>query len=598
VLQVEKAVDQRGPEIVLVISEIVQRSRAASSRSTLDLLELPWPFSQVSLLTPQEFARQGEERSIGSGGARGLDVSSLQELHRTGILVPFYRVDIASGNPERVRKVADSLTVQFVRNTIPTELFRAAIDGRAADPAQEPFQPWPSERQRVTWPSVESGYLYSYHQLLGLRRARSFVTALQPRGLIGSLTWHLEDDDLPSDEDLLSLRSWRGLAIVLTALDTAYWPEIMQTISHSLETWRQVRVDFNPNAAMEWLGVSREDVAAQADQLRYDASFDDVLGDFYEIVRRANPRAWTTLRGRARTALDDRVAAEMLHRAVEDGQGPSAAPAGQPLSQQWLSDRPQSLDSALTSLHISPHPALVVGIEGETEELILPQVFDLLGIRDDPAFIRIETFGGTIKSLSLLARFASAPQLGPDRQDYVVVDRPITRFLVLTDAENRYATEADRRRERLLLLDSIARGVQDDFKADLYSREGRFVEIRTWGRYPFEFAHFTDEQLADAILASTSRQHPGGRAGLISAINRQRTLDPTPNIDDAWRQSGVGKLQLAEATWPLLERRIKRAIARGNHGPPIMAAALQAYELAMMSYQRNVVLRRRRWRPH
>ena len=236
----------------------------------------------------------------------------------------------------------------------------------------------------------------------------------------------------------------------------------MQTVSHSLETWRQVRVEFDPDAAMEWLGVSRNDVAAQADQLRYDASFDDVLGDFYEIVRRANPRTWTTLRGRARTAMDDRVAAEMLHRAVEDGQGSSAAPAGPPLSQQWLSERPASLDSALTSLHISPHPPLVVGIEGETEELILPRVFDLLGIRNDPTFIRIETFGGTIKSLSLLARFASAPQLGADRQDYVVVDRPITRFLVLTDAENRYATEADRRRERLLLLDSIARGVPDE----------------------------------------------------------------------------------------------------------------------------------------
>ncbi len=123
------------------------------------------------------------------------------------------------------------------------------------------------------------------------------------------------------------------------------------------------------------------------------------------------------------------------------------------------------------------------------------------------------------------------------------------------------------------------------------------MEIRTWGRYPFEFAHFTDEQLADAILRSTPRQHPRGRAGLIAAINLQRTLDPTPNIEDAWRQSGVGKLKLAEATWPLLEQRIKRAIARGNHGPPIMAAALRAYELAMISYQQNVVLRRRRWRP-
>jgi hypothetical protein len=29
---------------------------------------------------------------------------------------------------------------------------------------------------------------------------------------------------------------------------------------------------------------------------------------------------------------------------------------------------------------------------------------------------------------------------------------------------------------------------------------GRVVEIMTWGTKPFEFAHFTDQQLADALL--------------------------------------------------------------------------------------------------
>ena len=48
--------------------------------------------------------------------------------------------------------------------------------------------------------------------------------------------------------------------------------------------------------------------------------------------------------------------------------------------------------------------------------------------------MRLVDFEGTL-NLSLLARYAAEPVLGPDRGDDVVLDRPVTRFLVLTDAE-------------------------------------------------------------------------------------------------------------------------------------------------------------------
>ncbi|MDQ6900091.1 MAG: hypothetical protein M3072_11380 [Candidatus Dormibacteraeota bacterium] len=511
--------------------------------------------------------------------------------------MPFYRVDLAGGDVTRIRDVTNSLSLQHGHSTITSVLFSATTEGRVADPAVEPFVAWPTEQRQITWPVMDSAYLYSHHQLLGLRRARSVVSALQPDWTApGAHAWRLDDGDVPSDDLISTLQSWRGLAVVLTALDTVYWPEIMQTVSHTVAVWRATRLEFDPADALSWLGVTSARVREQADQLRLAASAEDVLGDFYDIVRRAKSESWTTLRGEALTAMDDRVAADVLHRAVDENDAAAMEPYRQPLSQQWLRDRPTSLDAALNDLHLSPHPPLVVGVEGETEQSILPKVFALLGIRNDPDFIRIENFGGTKKDLSLLARFAAAPSLGEAREDLVTLDRPVTRFLVLTDAENKYATAAKRRRQRILLLNSITHDVPPDLRADLYGRPARMVEIRTWGHYPFEFAHFTDAQLADAMLTIATKSHLHGRVGLIDDIRRQRT-NRSPNIEHAWPQSGIRKLQLADAYWPLLERRIERAIAAGTHSPLIMAAAVRAYELALLSYRRTMGLRRRRWRP-
>jgi hypothetical protein len=163
---------------------------------------------------------------------------------------------------------------------------------------------------------------------------------------------------------------------------------------------------------------------------------------------------------------------------------------------------------------------------------------------------------------------------------------------VLVDAEGDYTTRADRAAKRLQLIDAITQNLPDDLKPDLLHRDARLVEIFTWGKYPFEFAHFSDARLADAILAVAGKPHPGGRSGLIQAINNQRTLDPTPNIEDAWKKSGVRKVQLAEQLWPLLERRVRRAITEGTQGPPIMRAVVRAYQLSVLSPRANMALRR------
>jgi hypothetical protein len=575
---------------------IIQRALAATSRSSLELLMLRYPFSQVNLLTPEEFVKEAERRhSYAMRDRHRPDLAALQELHRHGILVPLFRVDLTAAEPRRPIDVSGSLTAQHVINPIPAELFRAASQGLVHDPAVEPFAAWPTERRRSLWPTVDSGYLYSRHQLLALDAAGFFVEQLVPeRQADGSITWHLDDTALPTEFQLEALRSRHALAITLTALDTYYWPPVTHLVRQDLAVWREAWVAFDPTAMLSWLGLSLEDIVNQATNLRAMASMRDDLGDFYDLVRRASSEAWDRLRGDALAAMDLRLAADILDRYADDAEPgrPTYIPA---LSQQGLRDRPDSLDAALTGLRLSPFPALVLGLEGATEYLLVPRVMELLGIRNDRDFIQLVDFGGTKKDLKLLARYAAEPVLGRDYGTWVALDRPLTRFLVLTDAENNYATAEKQRYQRKLLLDSLTVNVPRDLRRDLYTnrKRDRVVEIRTWGKLPFEFAHFTDEQLADAVSHIALAPHPGGRTGLVNDIHAER-VSPSPNIEDLrWRGRGpLRKTDLADVLWPLLEARIKRAIARGNTGPPIMKGMLRAYEMASASYGVHRALRR------
>jgi hypothetical protein len=224
----------------------------------------------------------------------------------------------------------------------------------------------------------------------------------------------------------------------------------------------------------------------------------------------------------------------------------------------------------------------------------------LLGLQWDRNRIAIIDFGGTDKDLSLLARYAGEPVLGRDFGRGVVLDRPLTRFLVMTDAENKYTRPEDRRYQRRLLLDSLTQNVPEDLRADYYAntRRGRIVDIWTWGRrQPFEFAHFTDQELADAMLSTANTPYPNGRPRLIQGLNMQRTRNSNPDVGDVfWRNSGLKKTTLADALWPVLERKINAAIQRGQQGPSVMQACLRAYEMLTVSEGQPVMLRRRQSR--
>lgn len=563
---------------------------AATQRTSLDLLSLPAPFSQVKLLTAADFAKEANRRRPRVALSHPeLNEQILEELHRHGVLVPFFRVGLHADTPARAVGTAPGLTPHPAKGTIPSELLSAAAEGRVTDPASEEFSPWPDG---------ESGHLYSRHQLLGLQFLYPLLAEFVPTFTGGGpILWHLGPADLPGSGLVESFGLWRSLAITVGALDTYYWPIITGRIGNDLAAWRRVRGEMDPAHMQDWLHLSREQLASQANHLKVVASMRDVLGDFYDLVRRSHAGAWETMRGDALAALDTRLAADVLDRFIKDVDGQQAA-AGPlfrvPLSQMGLSEQENSLDAALTSLHLSPYPSLVIALEGQTEELIVPRVMDLLGIEVASNRIEFVNFEGS-KDLMLLARYTTRPVLGKSYGDWVALDRPVTKFLVLTDPENKFRTPSDRRRMRRNLLESITFGFPDEYRKDLLGNQlrSRLVEVRTWGKYPFEFAHFTDRQLADALTKLAKVPHPGGRTALIAQVQNQRSRH-SPDIDHVnWKGRGkISKPDLADALWPLLAQRIRRAVHRGSRGPAVMKAALRAYEMAAGLPRSGVALRR------
>jgi hypothetical protein len=142
-------------------------------RSPLDLLELPYSFSQLPLLLGDEFRREAS--------ARGFDLSEdeLEALHRARILVPLFRLSQDSRPIVTALRRNVVLGRQLAHWIAPSlsELAKFRAAGRLHDPATERLI---SGRQRChkvklmgygtdVYATYETSvYVYSQHQLMML----------------------------------------------------------------------------------------------------------------------------------------------------------------------------------------------------------------------------------------------------------------------------------------------------------------------------------------------------------------------------------------------------------------------------------------------
>jgi len=571
-------------------------------RTSVDLVDLPYAFTQLSPLTPAKFLSEARKRDV------LLIDEHLEALHRLEVLVPLFRV---RRDRRKIANVArhdlnEAFYLAHWEPTTPQTLRVANAEGRLSDPARERFISRHLLRHTLgdsTATYETSIYLYSPYQLGLLPLVRDAVKDMRFDNRRGRLIGSIPHWSPAQYQWGPRAARTRELLIAATALEPPYYPEIVQRMSlphpadfARYDSWRRTL----PLGRMKrWLGVGNDWLQDAASVLLTEARRCDPLEDWTELLARSEPRKWWELRGDARSSIDLRIAAELLLRYYDDlvkGKRAKPLPAGTQGFAGPFDDRlkPQrSLDALLTDFGLSPHPRLVLVVEGATELLLVPRVMRLLGIRVERDFIAVEDAGGVDRDISSLFAY-HAPQLSDagDERQYVRYERPPTRFLVVFDAEGKFATPEQREARRSVWVERLMLTLRKDLRTGIVREQvSRLVFVDTWNTRgdSFELAHFTNLKLASAIhgLDRRSARPPiGTMATAVEGIRVARG-----NLDKVLKDAGVAKTDLAEALWPTLGRRIEAALAHGTaRRVPIVRTITHAVRLAQELPRRNIVL--------
>lgn len=358
-----------------------------------------------------------------------------------------------------------------------------------------------------------------------------------------------------------------------------------------MDTWETFRAEFSPVAVAATLGVAAVDAHKFAERLLIRARDIDPNGEWSKLINRAPSRSWKTLKGDALVALDNRIAAEILLKFVDDlalnGDSepvPGADSFGHtwhPLVERLSSGRNRPLDETLGDLGVSPHPRVVLAVEGESEEILVPRVFDELGLRRAPDLLRILCMRSDSRDLAMVIALTVAPILGERLNDGYWMVKPPTAVLVAVDPGEIWNTPAKIDGKRRVWIDEIKRVIKAQGGEVEDSELDNLVHVHVWAGTCFEFEHFTDEELAKAILQLHSGPAGMTLQALTCAVATVRA--DGKDIGKVWTgwNPQIRKPRLAEVLWPVLKEKIRLAL---NHPevelPPIARVAFEAHELA------------------
>jgi len=323
-------------------------------------------------------------------------------------------------------------------------------------------------------------------------------------------------------------------------------------------------------------------ILKQAERLLIDAGWFDPLENWLPVIRHATFQAWDSFTHEARLAIDFRVAAELLLMCYEDlvkarvaepiPKIPLRAP--HPLHNRLNGDR-QTLDADLTDFGLSPHPLIVLVLEGKTEMFLIPAALKAAGFDISHSTIQIINGEGAGRDLSPLIAPLIAPEVTEFASDseFLMVKRPATRLAIATDSEKLY-TDTQREPTRRKYVKAIAEVMKQTQGAKVPDDQlDGLVSVYTWGSLCLEFACFTDRQLASAI----TRLKGVGRPPVTHLEVKQARNGPDPNAALARllkRDWTVKKPDLAQALVPVVERQIARAMKRNSFGTSPIASLL------------------------
>lgn len=402
---------------------------AQHSPSTLPVLDIPFAFSQVPLLSSGQF--RDEARSKWD---QRISLDDLEQLHRLGLLVPLYRADDdLEAEPLPAPHEGDS-----------SKIARYAREGMIRDPQGEDAALWPHYRPDGAGDSWWDGFFYSRWQLLGLR------DALRERENLRVIA---DDPRLVAEED----ERYRTFAarqrhehLALAALSARFFPSIVGRVTYrdgaERETLLAARYDVDATTRLVAAGFPVARLRSAAEFLLSRAHTYDPMREWWDLARHSDASGWFRLRGGALEAVWQRIAAEVLLRAHEElaslGTLESLPETNNPHMWHPLQERiglqPDSdgIHRSLARVGLSPEPSVVLVLEGQTEMVHLPALLDALGI-SKPQQVRVINQQTSSDRPRQLARYV-APRLGRVRGDRQLIETGPTALVIAMDAEGKY----------------------------------------------------------------------------------------------------------------------------------------------------------------
>jgi hypothetical protein len=542
--------------------------------SSLEVAVLPWVFTQHYPLSTSEFIRKAKDRGV------RLDEPMLRQLYKQRVLIPLVAVTSTRRTEPRTLAQPEPRS----GGTLLTELRAARLDGRLMDPVAHPYQPrlhfTPPRPFMIGW---WNGLLYSEHQLAIVPRLPDYLSKSRYSRRDKTLYPRLPEPDP-------FLRHWAAwyhrIALRATALEARYLPvldpDYVYLVNAEPSEYQAYREAFDPVAMNETLRYRPEQVKKDAEELLLFAhSIDPLGGPWDQLLRRAPRDLWKHFKGDALSVMSMRETAEILLRFYEDlvergaasALPPAPTLAWHPLTER-LTERRQTLDQDLMNAGLSPHYGVVLALEGDTEEMHAPGVLEMLGPSNASELVHIMALGGVDKDPAPVGALAATPVVTRQIEDgrFWWVMRPPTRFMVAADPEGKFYAPDKIGSTRTNILDKIRANLRMKGVKAAHAELDELVDLRTWDGSCYEFAHFNDDELADAIDKVHDTRNDWSREELVAALRYWR--GQKKDIKEVWKRGKwddqlkrpvdpweyhVSKTKLAEPLWPVLKAKIEAA---------------------------------------
>ena len=445
----------------------------------LETLARAWVFTSTRPYSTVDVISEAKRRGV------MLDAALLRELYRRRFMTP-----LAEVVSRRVTEPRDVTLQPRPTGTRQSQVQSALQHGRIRDLTTSPFRPRTRfDRGRIGDPrGWWNGLVYSRWQLLALADIRPYLERQRRTG-----TYERPIVRVPPPGDFLPIyQEWTHAALILTALEARYLPlarpRWIRITNADIEEWEQYRDSFDPKLAIDAFGITSSEVRARAEGMLSRAKVLDPLGTWSLLVRRALPKAWETLSGDALMAHELRLAAEILLLFYEDLASAGVADPLPTIDHHWhhplldrISDRSDGpLDRLLAAKGISPHPGVVLIVEGETEFRMVGRIRDHLGLGRDPDTLQVVCMRSADRQLPLLAAATAAPILGERRGDAFDMIRPPTRLVIAIDPDDLWDTDRKIAKQKRLIVEEIAKVTRAQGAIIDADELDRFVEVYTW----------------------------------------------------------------------------------------------------------------------